>query len=55
MDQELKQAKSLNDVLDVVKRHYDLDKPMGLAVRVVVIAGVNKILKMINAKKHGEK
>lgn len=50
MDQDLKQAKSLADVLKVVDKYYDLDQPMGPAVKIIVLAGVNKILKMIKAK-----
>jgi hypothetical protein len=50
MDADLKNANSLNDVLKVVDKYYDLDKPMGLATKLVVVTGVNKILKMINAK-----
>lgn len=50
MDQDLKTANSLNDVLKVIDKYYDLDKPMGLATKLIVINGVNKILKMIKAK-----
>jgi hypothetical protein len=39
----------MSEVLDTVQRHYDLDKPFGLATKVMVIAGVKKILKMIQA------
>jgi len=50
MDQDLLKAQSLNDVLKVVDKYYDLDQPMGVATKLVVVTGVNKILKMIKAK-----
>ena len=50
MDQDLLKANSLNDVLKVVDKYYDLDQPMGVATKMIVVAGVNKILKMIKAK-----
>jgi hypothetical protein len=48
-DKELKECQSMNQVLDCVQRHYDLDKPLGLATRIIVIGGVKKIIKMIQA------
>jgi len=39
----------MTQVLDCVKRHYDLDKPFGLATKLLVIGGVKKILKIIQA------
>lgn len=48
-DQELNQCNNMSEVLDCVQRHYDLDKPFGLATKVMVIAGVKKILKLIQA------
>lgn len=48
-DVELNQCNTMSEVLDTVQRHYDLDKPFGLATKVMVIAGVKKILKIIQA------
>lgn len=48
-DQELEQCVNMTQVLDCVKRHYDLDKPFGLATKLLVIGGVKKILKIIQA------
>jgi hypothetical protein len=48
-DQELNQCNNMSEILDCVQRHYDLDKPFGLATKVMVIAGVKKILKLIQA------
>jgi len=48
-DQELNQCNNMSEILDCVQRHYDLDRPFGLATKVMVIAGVKKILKLIQA------
>jgi hypothetical protein len=48
-DKELKECSTMNQVLDCVQRHYDLDKPLGLATKLVVVTGVKKIIKLIQA------
>lgn len=48
-DQELEACNNMSEILDCVQRHYDLDKPFGLATKLMVIAGVKKILKIIQA------
>jgi hypothetical protein len=48
-DQELNQCNNMSEILDCVQRHYDLDKPFGLATKLLVIGGVKKILKIIQA------
>jgi hypothetical protein len=48
-DKELKECNTMNQVLDCVQRHYDLDKPLGLATKLVVVTGVKKIIKLIQA------
>lgn len=48
-EKELKECNTMNEVLDCVQRHYDLDKPLGLATKVVVVTGVKKIIKLIQA------
>jgi len=48
-DQELERCNNMTQILDCVQRHYDLDKPFGLATKLMVIAGVKKILKIIQA------
>jgi len=40
----------MDQVLDVVQKHYDLSKPFGLAVKVLVFAGIRKILDMVKAQ-----
>jgi len=48
-DKELKECTTMNQVLDCVQRHYDLDKPLGLATKSLVVVGVKKIIKIIQA------
>lgn len=48
-DQDLNQCNNMTQILDCVQKHYDLDKPFGLATKIMVIAGVKKILKIIQA------
>ena len=48
-DQELNACNNMGEVLDCVQRHYDLTKPFGLATKIMVLAGVKKILKTIQA------
>lgn len=48
-DQELNQCVNMGEVLDVVQKHYDLTKPFGMATKIMVIAGVKKIIKLIEA------
>ena len=48
-DLELNQCDNMREVLDCVDRHYNLTKPFGPATKLMVIAGVKKILKIIQA------
>lgn len=48
-DEELKQCNTMNQVLDCVQKHYDLNKPLGIATKLLVIGGVKKIIKLVQA------
>lgn len=48
-DQELNDCKNMGEVLDVCQKHYDLTKPFGIATKLMVITGVKKIIKLIQA------
>ena len=50
MESELKQCSSMNDILKVCNKYYNLDKPLGLAVRIVVIQGIKSVIKLIKAE-----
>ena len=51
MDQQLKQAKTMAEILKIVSEHYDLNQPLGVATGAVVKSGVLKVIKIINAPK----
>jgi hypothetical protein len=48
-DKELNQSTNMSELLDCVQKHYDLTKPFGIATKIMVIAGVKKIIKLIEA------
>lgn len=50
-DKELKECNNMNEVLDCVQRHYDLSKPFGTATKLVVMSGIKKIIKLVQAVK----
>jgi hypothetical protein len=43
LKEELKSAKTLNQVLSMVNKYYDLDKPLGIAGKAVVINGIGAV------------
>lgn len=48
-DQELKQCNTMSEVLATVGKYYDLEQPLGFATKVLVVGGVKKIIKIIQA------
>jgi hypothetical protein len=50
LKEELKSATTLNQVLDMVNKYYDLDKPLGIAGKAVVISGIGGVIRAIRAK-----
>ena len=50
LDNDLKGCNNMDQILDVVQKHYDLSKPFGLTVKLLVVTGVKKILQMIKAE-----
>jgi hypothetical protein len=50
LKEELKSATTLNQVLSMVNKYYDLDKPLGIAGKAVVINGIGAVIKAIRAK-----
>jgi len=51
MENKLKGAKNMREVLEIVQENYDLEQPLGIATKLVVIKGIDSVLKMIKAKK----
>jgi hypothetical protein len=47
---ELSQCKTMAEILAVTANYYDLDKPLGIASKAIVTAGIEKVVKMIGAK-----
>lgn len=50
MEQELKNAKTMNDIFTICNKYYNLDEPLGIASKIVVTNGIKHVLKMIKAK-----
>lgn len=48
-ERDIKMCNNMDQVLEVVQKHYALDKPFGIATKIVVIAGVKKILDVVKA------
>jgi hypothetical protein len=51
MQDKLKSAKTMRDILDIVDREYDLTDNLGIATKIIVIQGLDKVLKLIKAKR----
>jgi hypothetical protein len=47
---EIKAAKSFNDVVKAVNKYYDLDASLGVAGKAMITGSLNTILKAISAK-----
>jgi len=50
MEQKLKQARTMNEILKICSDHYDLDQPLGVATKSMVIMGVKRAIKLTKAK-----
>ena len=50
LKEELKNATTLNEVLRMVNKYYDLDQPLGIAGKAVVINGIGTVIRAIRAK-----
>jgi len=48
---DLEKATTMNEILEVCQKHYDLNEKLGFGTRVVVKSGINKVIKLIRAKK----
>jgi len=49
-DQEIRQARTMQEILNVCSKYYDLNEPLGIATKAVVSNGVKSVIKMIKAK-----
>lgn len=50
MDEELRKCNTMAEILAVCSKHYNLNEPLGIASRVLVIQGVKHVVKIIKAK-----
>jgi hypothetical protein len=50
MKEELKKCQTMQEILDVCSKHYNLHEPLGIATKLIVTVGIEKVIKMINAK-----
>jgi hypothetical protein len=50
MENELKQARTMAEILAICAKYYDLNEPLGVATKAVVTTGVKQVIKMIKAK-----
>jgi hypothetical protein len=49
-NEELNKCNNMDQVLNVVSKHYDLSQPFGFATKVIVVTGIKKILDLVKAK-----
>jgi hypothetical protein len=50
MENELKQARTMAEILAVCAKYYDLNEPLGIATKAVVTTGVKQVIRLIKAK-----
>jgi len=46
----VKENKSLKDIIDTMNRYYDLDKPLGIMSKSIVVNSLEKVIKICNLK-----
>jgi hypothetical protein len=49
-NEELNKCNNMDQVLNIVSKHYDLSQPFGFATKVIVVTGIKKILDLVKAK-----
>ena len=54
MNKKLAEAETMKEILDIVQEEYNLNEKLGIATKLVVIKGIDHVIKIIRAKKkHG--
>ena len=51
MKEQLKEAKTIKQVLVILGQYYDLDQNLGIATKIVVITGLETLVKKLGIKK----
>ena len=49
-ERDIKQCNTMKEILVVVERYYNLEKPLGIATKIIVQVGIKKILNVIKAE-----
>jgi hypothetical protein len=49
-NEELNNCNNMDQVLNIVSKHYDLSQPFGFATKIIVVNGIKKILDLVKAK-----
>jgi len=49
-DQDIKHCNNMKQILVVVEKYYNLEKPLGIATKIIVQVGIKKILTIIKAE-----
>ena len=47
---DLDKASTMNEILEVCQKHYDLNEKLGFGTKLIVSSGLHKVLKLIKAK-----
>lgn len=50
MKEELKNAQTMAQILEICSKYYDLNQPLGFATKIIVTKGLEKVITLINAK-----
>jgi len=49
-DSDLEKCETMQEILFVCSKHYDLDEKLGFGTKLIVSSGLHKVLKLIKAK-----
>jgi phosphosulfolactate synthase (CoM biosynthesis protein A) len=50
MENELKEAQTMNDIFKVCSKYYNLDVKLGVGTKSLVLMGIKKVIVLINAQ-----
>ena len=50
MKEELNKCQTMAQILEVCAKHYDLNEPLGFATKIIVVKGMDSVIKLIKAK-----
>lgn len=50
MNEALKGAKSMNEILDITNAYYDFDETLGIGTKGIVLVGIKKVIQTCRIK-----